>query len=481
MASIKRNFAYNSFLTVSNYVINLILFPYCARILGAERFGTTSFVQNVVEYFIFIAMMGITHIGVREIAKQTNKGDLNKCFSSLLILNLAYTFISLLIFIPLIFLIGRFFELKILFFFGAIQILFSTFRIEWLFRGVEDFKYITVRNLLIKVIYVVLVFIFVRTSDDYVLFFILTVAVTIANALYNYLYSRHIVSFTWKGVEPYRYLKSSLSLGVYSILTSMYTTFNVIFLGIAWNDVQVGYYTTAIKLYTVIVGLYSAFTGVMMPRLTSLLGKRDNQSYQMLIEKSISILFSIAIPVVAVLEMLAKEIIVLFAGNEYEMSIPMSRIVVPALFIVGLGQLLSFQILIPRGYDNVTLKASIIGSVTGVCFNIWLTSKYAAMGTCVAVVLTEICVTTYYLIIVYNEKLLRIDFKMLSKHVVVGVPYLLICYFFHSWLDGNVFWVPFFSVLLCVPWFFYSQYYLLHNDVVREVIQDVTKRKSLGK
>ena len=114
--SIKKNFAYNSFLMVSNYIINLILFPFCARVLGVERFGTINFTQNIVQYFMFIAMMGITHVGVREIAKQTNKQDLNKCYSSMLGLNLLYTVFSLAIFVPLIFLVDRLAEIKILFF-----------------------------------------------------------------------------------------------------------------------------------------------------------------------------------------------------------------------------------------------------------------------------------------------------------------------------------------------------------------------------
>mgnify|MGYP002627061597 CR=1 FL=1 len=162
MSGIKKNFAYNSFLTVSNYLINLILFPYCARVLGVERFGTTNFVQNVVEYFVFIAMMGITHIGVREIAKCNDINERNQCYSSLLLLNLFYSFVSLSIFLPLIFIVDRFVSLQTLFILGSFHILFSVFKVEWLFRGVEDFRYITIRNIAIKVIYVISVFLFVE-------------------------------------------------------------------------------------------------------------------------------------------------------------------------------------------------------------------------------------------------------------------------------------------------------------------------------
>ena len=100
---------------VSNYLINLILFPYCARVLGVERFGTINFAQNIIQYFLFIAMMGITHIGVREIAKQRSTEERNSTFSSLFALNLIYTLIALVIYLPLVFFVDRFWDQKILF------------------------------------------------------------------------------------------------------------------------------------------------------------------------------------------------------------------------------------------------------------------------------------------------------------------------------------------------------------------------------
>lgn len=481
MPEIKKNFAYNSFLTVSNYIINLILFPYCARVLGVERFGTTTFVQNVVEYFVFFSMMGITHIGVREIAKQNGKDEISQCYSSLLVLNLIYTFISLLVFLPLVFLINRFIELKTLFLLGAVNILFSTFKVEWLFRGLEDFRYITLRNIIIKVIYVASVFLFVNSSHDYALFYLLTVLMTVANAAINYVYSRHIVTFTLKGINPFKYLKSSLSLGVYSILTSMYTTFNVIYLGMVWNDVQVGYYTTAIKLYTVIVGFYSAFTGVMMPRLSSILSKNDEKQYTKLLEKSFSLFYTIAIPCIAILVVLSPEVITLLAGQQYGASILMSRIVIPVLFFVGLGQILAFQVLIPKGMDKATLQASIVGAIVGVIFNLWLTSAYGAIGTCITVLMTEVCVTVFYLIISMRKRVLVFNPPMLVKHLIAGVPYVIICYILHWCLDGNIVTVPLIAIVLCFAWFLYSQIYIIHNEMVTETIHSINKRFSSSK
>lgn len=461
---------------VSNYLINLVLFPYCTRMLGVERFGTINFAQNIVQYFIFFAMMGITHIGVREIAKQTNNEDRNKCYSSLLGLNLLYTIIALLIYLPLIFIVNRFSELKELFLLGGLQILFNTFTIEWFFRGTEDFRYITIRNVILKILYVVLVFLFVRTPEDYILFYALTVVMTVFNAVINYTYAKKKVHFSWREINIRKYFKSSFSLGAYSILTSMYTTLNVIFLGFYWDDIQVGYYTTALKLYTIVLGFYSAFTSVMMPRMTSLLSYGDNDSFSALINKSIELLFTIAVPMVFILMMLSPEIIVFLAGSEYYPAVVMSRIVVPMLLVVGIAQIFSFQILLPKGFDKYTLYASIIGAIIGISANLIFTAKYAAVGTCITVVLTEVCVTLYYLFVCLKFRLIKYsNLAMLKKHIIVSLPYLLLCYIPKLISRFSILGVLTISLILSALYFVYSQVYILKNEMVLNTYKKLMK------
>lgn len=461
---------------VSNYLINLVLFPYCTRMLGVERFGTINFAQNIIQYFIFFAMMGITHIGVREIAKQTNQEDRNKCYSSLLGLNLLYTIVALLIYLPLIFIVNRFSELKELFLLGGLQILFNTFTVEWFFRGTEDFRYITIRNVILKIIYVILVFLFVRKPEDYILFYALTVVMTIFNAVINYTYAKKKVHFLCREINIRKYFKSSISLGTYSILTSMYTTLNVILLGFYWDDIQVGYYTTALKLYTIVLGFYSAFTSVMMPRMTSLLGYGDTDSFNGLINKSIELLFTIAVPMVFILMMLTPEIIVFLAGPEYYPAVIMSRIVVPMLLVVGIAQILSFQILLPKGFDKYTLYASIIGAIIGISANLIFTAKYAAVGTCITVVVTEVCVTLYYLCVCLKFRLIKYsNLTMLKKHIIVSLPYLLLCYIPKLFLGSSILGVLTISLILCALYFVCSQVYILKNEMVLNTYKKLIK------
>jgi len=448
-------------------------------VLGVERFGTINFAQNIVQFFLFIAMMGITHIGVREIAKQTNQQDRSRCYSSMLGLNLIYTALALAIYFPLICFFDRFVEQQTLFLLGGLQILFTTFTVEWFFRGTEDFRYITIRNITIKILYIISVFIFVHEPSDYITFFLLTVLVTIVNAIINYTYARKRVQFSWRMINLKKYFRSSLSLGGYTLLTSIYTTFNVAFLGLIWDDKQVGYYTTALKLYTIILGFYSAFTSVMLPRMTSILGNGDEKSFYRLINKSFELLYIMALPMVVVLFILAPELITLLAGDAYTPSIRMSRIVVPMLFIVGIAQVLAFQVLIPKGYDKYILKASIIGAIVGVLSNLILTTKFAAIGTCISVVLTEISVTSYYCVVTIKNKLISIDKFLLKKNLIASLPYAFLCILPQFFCRGSIIGILLISVVFCVAYFFLSQIYILKDSLVLSVISSFKQRKQL--
>ena len=199
-------------------------------------------------------MLGMSVVGTREIASAT-KEERNKVFSSLFTLSLFTTILSsIALFVATLF-VPRFIQNQMMFFVGSLHVLFNFFQMEWLFRGLEDFKYITMRSLAIKMAYVIAVFVVVRDTNDYDLYYYLSVAMTFANAAINVIYSREYVRFSIISIELRKYLKPFLVYGVYMIFTSLYTTLNVGVLGFCCNDTEVGYYTTATKLYGIILGI----------------------------------------------------------------------------------------------------------------------------------------------------------------------------------------------------------------------------------
>lgn len=436
--SIKKNFAYKSILTISTYLINFITFPYVARVLGVEHIGLVNFVDNTVNYFLLFATMGIGLLGVREIAAVKNDVKaLDRVYSNLIGINLVFTLASLVIYLACVVMVPQLRQYKELFYIGTTKIVFTVFLVEWFFTGIEDFRYITLRSLFIKFVYVICVFLFVRDVTCYRVYFVLTVGVVVVNALINQFYIRKLVHFRWRIISLKEYLKENIILGIYTLMTSMYLTFNVMFLGLVSNNTEVGYYTTAFKLYSVVLGFFTAFTNVMLPRMSLLLANSENDRFQELANRSFSVMATFSIPLILCSMILAPQIIYVLSGPGYEGAILPMRIIMPAAFVVGIAQVLAIQVLMPMKKDRVLLRASIIGAAVSVLINLCLVPYVASVGSAVVLLCSELAVTGTYVAYTLSHKLIRIPIKVIGRSLLLALPITFVCWGCGSWIKNE--------------------------------------------
>lgn len=428
MASLKINFIYKSILSISNYLIAFIVFPYISRILGVENIGLVNFVDNTINYFLIFATMGVTVLGTREIA---GAGDdlskRSKVFSNILGINLLFTLVTLLLYFILIISIPKFWEYKELMYVGSAKILFSAFLIEWFFTGIENFRYITIRSMLIKIIYVACVFIFVKNPAQYKLYFYLTIALTVINSLINLIYSNKFVKINFRELFNYKYVKQNISLGIYGIMTSMYLTFNVMYLGFVADNIQVGYYTTAFKVYSVVLGFFSAFTSVMLPRMSSLVANDDNERFRHLAEKSFGLVSTFSIPLIICSIILAEDIIYVLSGPGYEGAVLPMKIIMPAVLCVGISQIIAIQILMPLRKDKVLLISSFIGAVVSILINVFLVGHLKSTGSAIVLLASEFIVTLFYVLYIIKYTSFGFKWKYIINNILLSVPSAIMC------------------------------------------------------
>lgn len=444
MTSVKKNVLYKSLLTLSSYLMAFITFPYITRVLGVDKIGIVNFVDNTINYFLLFATMGLSLLGTREIAMvKDDYQERSRVFSNILGINLLFTFIVLLLFALFVILVPQFNEHKCLFYIGASKILFTAFVIEWYYTGIERFKYITCRTLLIKTIYVIAVFIFVRNEDDYVLYFILTVSVVWVNAFVNFFHVRKSITIKLTELFRFSYIKESLTLGIYNLMTSMYITFNVMFLGFVSSNIEVGYYSTAFKLYSVILSLFSALTEVMLPRMSSLMAMGDNERFELLANKSLSIIVNISIPLIVVGIMMAPQIISVIAGPGYDGAILPMRVIMPALLPVGVAQVLSRQILLPMKKEHVLLYASIAGGSLAVAINFLLVNHLQSLGSSIVLLISEYVVTVIYIAYIGKKRILNYSINTLSRGLICAILLAISCRIVSSYI-----YTPIYSLLL---------------------------------
>lgn len=470
MASLKKNVVYSSILTCAGYVFPLITYPYVSRVLGVTNIGTCNFVDSIINYFSLISMMGIGTIGVREIAACGD--DINKrskVFSNLFWLNGLSTLIACIALLIAIFTVKQLYEYKELMFIGFVKLATSFLAIEWFFRGIENFKYITQRSILVKCIYVVAVFVFIHDKDDIIIYYFLSgVFITSINAFLNINYARKFVHLVKKGITFKPYLKSFFILGFYALLTSMYTTFNTAFLGFEGGSTEVGYYATATKLFTIILSLYTAFTTVMMPRMSSLLAEGKVEEFKNKLNTSNDLLMAFTLPLVILGFIYAPEIIRIISGKGYEGAIIPMRIIMPLIFIIGYEQILVIQTLMPLKKDKAIFINSIIGATVGIILNVLLVPNYKSVGSSVVWLCSELSVfgSAQYFVIKYTK--ISFPIKRFVYFLSLSVLPALLCIGIR-YISDNI-WIRL-SVLVAVTiYYFYTYVYIAKISLVRNIL-----------
>lgn len=476
MPSVKKNFIYNSLLTISSYLFPLITYPYVSRVLGVTNIGVCNYVDSIITYFCMFSMLGLTISGIREIASvRGDEAKRNLTFSSLMVLNGITTAIAMIGLLVAIQTVHVFQENSRLMYIGAVKLLFNSLLIEWFFKGMENFKYITLRSILVRTIYTVSVFVFIKTTDDYWIYYLLTVSTIVINAIVNIAFSRHFVRFSFKGINLRPYVSGFFIMGIYLVVTSLYTTFNVVYLGSVTNKTEVGYYTTAHKLFTLIIAIYTAFTNVMMPRMTYLLAEGKTNEFKEYINKSISVLLSIAVPIVIFSCIFSQEIISVLSGSGYEGAIIPMRIMMPLVLIIGYEQILVIQALMPLKKDKIVFRNSVIGAIVGISLNLLLVKSMASVGSSIVWLCCEVVVLIMSQINVNRIVGIEFPYSVMVKNLAVYSPIGLFFWFIHKGIS-NPFVVLVISGGLLLIYFVMSQKYVIKNQYIISALSCIEKK-----
>lgn len=467
--SIKKNFFYSSFITTANYLFTFITYPYVSRVLGVDKIGAVNFVDSVINYFIMLSMLGIAIVGIREVARsKTDRNELNSTFSSLFYINLFFTAIALLILGGVYLFLPELQQHGELVGIGVAKLVANIFLMDWFFKGIENFKIITIRTFIVRMLYVAAIFIFVHSQEDYVAYFLLTALSVVANAVVNCLYMRRFVSLSMKNLQIMKFLSPVVILGLYMFFGNFYSTFNTMFLGVEKGDTEVGYFSTATKLFTIILSLYGAFTTVMMPRMSSLLKEGKLAEYTALFRKSVSIVFAFCLPLVLLTVMQSGNIILLISGEGYDGAIVPMMLCMPLLVIVGYNQILMNQGLMPIGKDKAILLSSVFGGLVALALCYLLIPHYGSKGAAVVWLCSELVVNAVAGYFVYRYISIPPPVVQLLKAVVLHLPLLVLLYLTRELTSSYILNLCIASALTFV-YCFVLQCFIVKDETVRRL------------
>lgn len=402
--SIKTNFIYNLLNTITSLLFPLITFPYVSRILMPEGMGLVNFYQSIIQYIVLLSSLGIPMYAIRETAKY--RDDKRKCsITTLEILSLHFilTFIGYLIVFILSCSVSEIKDNITLFLILSAQLFFTVIGCDWFYQGVEDFQYITIRSIIVRILSVIFLFIFVKSREDILLYGIYCVAGIYAGNIFNFIRLRRYLDFSIiRELNPFRHLRPTLKIFVLNLITSLYVNLNSVMLGFLKGPESVGLFSAATKITQLLLGLTSALGTVMLPRLSNLIANNNYTEFNRLSNIAVKFMFAVTLPLSIAVIMLADNLILLLSGNAYMDSIPTLQIISFIIFAIGLSGVLGIQILYPQGKESIVIKSTAVGAVINLILNFILIPYFSHQGAAVATLLAELGVTATMMYIGHN-------------------------------------------------------------------------------
>ena len=402
--SIALNYAMNMFLTVGSIIFPLLTFPYASRVLGPSGTGSVAFVTSVTSYFTLLSQLGIPIYGVKECAKvRDDKAKLTIVTQELLVISAIATCLSCCLLIACVAFIPQFRAYSGLFIVLSSSVVLGSLGMEWLFKGLEEYTYISLRSLIFKFIAMLVLFLFVRTMNDVIVYAFTTVLASVGSNVCNFIRAGRIVDYKLRAkLNLKRHLKPIILLFAMTAVTTVYTSLNSTLLGFLTTTDEVGFYDVAVKVRSLSVSLVTSLSVVMLPRASFFLGKGDRTSFFDLATKSFRYNYVFASAIATFIFVFAKPIVLIIAGEDYYPAIAITRVLAFAIIMVALSNVSGTQVLVPLGGERSALIAALAGAVVSLILDLFLIPALGGLGAAFSTLASEIIVLLVQLAFLYS-------------------------------------------------------------------------------
>lgn len=397
--SIAKNSVFFLIYNLLNIIFPFVTGIYVARVLLPDGIGQVAYAQNVAQYFVILAFLGIPTYGLREISKaRKNKEDLNNVYSELFFLNLISTVIFTCIYVVLIFSVPDFRSNYPLYLITGLAIALNALDNSWLYEGLEEFRFISVRNLIFKIASFVLLVILVRNPSHFYIYAVITVAGTAGNNILNVAFSRKFVRLKWKNLNIKRHLKPVMMLVVVNLAIEVYTLVDTTMLGAFCSKENVAFYSYGSKINKIFLQVVNTFTMVIVPRIALYYKEGKYDEFNALLTQTLKIIFILSIPLIVGIQFVSEFFICKVYGGVYINSAYVLRILSAVLLISPIGYLLGSRVILSVGKEWKMIVSVGVGAVVNVIGNVILIRLYQEYGAAIASVIGEIVVMVIYLI-----------------------------------------------------------------------------------
>lgn len=428
MKTQNKNFIYNVLYQAFIYIFPLITIPYISRKLGVDNIGIYSYTYSIVNCLMLFSMLGINNYGNREISKsRDDKCKMSELFFSIYGIQLLCGTILFLAY--LIYIIFFCHSYKIIFICQIVNFISVFFDINWFYFGLEQFKLTIRRNILIKLISTVFIFLFVKNENDLIIYTIIMGTANLLSQLYLFFKLKSFIEF--KKIhfsDMKKHLKSCIILFIPVLAYSVYRIMDKTMIGLLSSVTQLGYYENAEKIINIPIAVITALGTVMLPRMSYLLENKSND-VEKTISQSLKLSMLLSMNMFFGILLIAKDGSIIIFGKDFANSGFIMQLLSVTIVVSAWASVFRTQYLIPKSRDNIYVVTTIIGAVLNFILNLIFIPMYGSVGACIGTIAAELflCVSQSFClrkIFPYSRY-----FVLLFKELVKALIIYIIAYF----------------------------------------------------
>lgn len=441
--SLYKNTVFKTILNICNIIIPIIVGPYVMRVLSNDQVGQLNYVQSIFGYFFIFGSFGVMQYGIREISqRRSDKKKVEETLTSLFMVTVITNIVAGLLYLIVAMSIIKEADIKSIAIIFTLYFMFNIFQVEWIVTALENFKFITIKTLIIKVIYVVAIFIFVKTPEDFNKYVFIIISTSCLGNLISYGYIKKHYKFDFKNIKIMKHLKPMLLMVIISNANILYTQLDRYMLGSVIGMTLLSYYAISQGIMSVINTLLMSVIQACVPRLNGYSVESNKKEYISLLTKVSRIYFMILFPASIGMMLLGEELIVLYGGSQYIGAGVVLASFALYMLTIGYDNILSNQIMYINRKEKLQVKILFLGGIINLILNIILIKSN--IFTPVTAILTtgfsNICVVVIQHI--YIKTKMQIEYNIFqfanTKYLMISLIFIPIIKVIKGLISGNL-------------------------------------------
>jgi O-antigen/teichoic acid export membrane protein len=418
------NIAWLGVVQIANYAFPLISIPIISRIIGPDKFGVINYSTAFVAYFILLISYGFDLTATRRVAQDPNNFNLrNQVFSEVLNAKILLFLISAVLFIIGLYIFPPLSLEKKVAVFSFLACIGAILTQNWLFQAMQDLPKVAILNLISKLLFSLGILAIVHKKDDYIWIPLLTSMLQISFAVLSLIwaYNRYQLKFKFLPLKlTIAFIISERAVFLTSVVTNLYTTTNIIILGLLQNEAQVGYYTAGQRLMDVVSNIINMPLSQALYPFLSLAFRESKENGILVVQKLTPLIVFFTLAMSVVMFFIGPTLLILFFGNTFEPSIAVFRILVFIPLVISVNNIFCIQIMLNLKMDNIFFKITLIGAILSVSSNLLMSKHLGYIGTAWNWLIVEIFVTVAAYIALKNRGIKPIDIQQFKISNIIS-------------------------------------------------------------